>query len=137
MPERAHVVILPGYGLVVLESAAALLWHGLSAAEHPVLSELREAAHEVAMDRTDRLARATAAGSAARVPAPVAAPCSRRHVPAEGSLSVDQAAARLDVTPGRVRQLLRSGDLAGVHTERNVWEIDPSSVEEMHGRRTA
>lgn len=43
-------------------------------------------------------------------------------------LSVEEAAAQLGCTPGRVRQLLRSGELQGIKLHARAWLIDAKIV---------
>ncbi len=54
--------------------------------------------------------------------------------------TVEEAARVLDRTPGRVRQLLRSGDLAGEHeggTERGPWRVYKWSAHALRDRLRA
>lgn len=114
MPRPARPLTVSEPGVFIGESCCALLQHALRDERHPVLAELRRAAYEVAVARTERQARASADAS---------------------GLTVAQAAALLDVTPGRVRQLLGSGDLDGQQGAGRIWSITRESVEErrLHG----
>ncbi len=54
----------------------------------------------------------------------------------EDFYSVEQAADTLDLTPGRVRQMLRAGDLEGIPPgERRGWRVSRESVEALLRRR--
>lgn len=50
-------------------------------------------------------------------------------------LSVEEAAEELDLTGGRVRQLLRAGELEGQKLGRFAWAVPRSEVERMKSRR--
>ena len=43
-------------------------------------------------------------------------------------ISVVEAAKKLGVTTGRVRQLLREGAISGRHLTSHAWMVDPESV---------
>ena len=49
-------------------------------------------------------------------------------------IAVNDAAERLGVHPTRVRQLVRSGDLAG-HRVGRVWLVDPQDVARLAGQK--
>ena len=53
-----------------------------------------------------------------------------------GFYTGEQAADTLDLTPGRIRQMLRGGDLEGSKEPRDRgWRITRESVEEVRRRR--
>ena len=53
-----------------------------------------------------------------------------------GFYTVEQAADTLDLTPGRIRQMLRGGDLEGSKEPGDRgWRITRESVEEVRRRR--
>ncbi|HEX5974460.1 MAG TPA: hypothetical protein VFY57_04790, partial [Rubrobacteraceae bacterium] len=53
-----------------------------------------------------------------------------------GFYTVELAADTLDLTPGRIRQMLRGGDLEGSKEPRDRgWKITRESVEEVRRRR--
>ena len=53
-----------------------------------------------------------------------------------GFYTVEQAADTLDLTPGRIRQMLRAGDLEGSKEPGDRgWRITRESVEEVRRRR--
>lgn len=45
-------------------------------------------------------------------------------------ISVTEAAKKLGVTTGRVRQLLREGTLAGRHLTSHAWMVDADSLKQ-------
>lgn len=49
-------------------------------------------------------------------------------------LSVDEAAAELGCTTGRIRQMLRAKELAGEKLNARAWAVDAKSVEKAAGK---
>ncbi len=50
-------------------------------------------------------------------------------LPAKVFLSVEEAAAALGITTGRVRQMLREGELRGEKLNERAWAVYRDSVE--------
>jgi hypothetical protein len=53
----------------------------------------------------------------------------RKRPDTQAPMTTADAAARLDVTPARVRQRLRTGELAGERDARGRWHIDPAALQ--------
>jgi Helix-turn-helix domain len=54
-----------------------------------------------------------------------------------GFYTVEQVTDTLELTPGRIRQMLRGGDLEGSkESEDRGWRITRESVEEIRRRRS-
>ena len=52
-------------------------------------------------------------------------------------LNVDEAAKRIGVTPGRVRQWLRSGELKGIKANQRAWLVHSSDADKMKETKPA
>jgi len=98
---------LLGVGVLVPVRLCALLAEELRASRTGELRPVRDAALEVAADSTARRLRSSAAGT---------------------SLTVEQAAGMLRVSPGFVRRLLRSGELEG-EKDAGAWRIQRGEME--------
>lgn len=99
---------LPGVGILVPVRMAAVLADALRCSAVPELRVIAAAALEVAADYTDRTLRASASGR---------------------TMTVADAAKLLRCTPGRVRQLLRSGQLEGDTGPGGIWQVKRASVD--------
>jgi excisionase family DNA binding protein len=107
---------LNGVGVLVPVRLCALLAEELRTSRVDALQPVRDAALEVAADNTARRQRSSGTGT---------------------SLTADQAAEMLHVSPGFVRRLLRSGELEG-EKDAGTWRIPQSAAERRarDGKRT-
>lgn len=118
---------LPKHAVVVFDRRDAFdLAAGLD-----LLDECRRRDRDVrpSAELRDALMEFAANDPQASDPLPLSVPPS-----SEGSelwtMRCEEAAARLDVSDRRVRQLLSGGRLRGIRNDDGHWRIDPTSVEE-------
>lgn len=52
-------------------------------------------------------------------------------LPPKAFLSVQEAASLVGCTVGRIRQMLRKGDLKGQKLSERAWVVDPQSVRKI------
>lgn len=52
-------------------------------------------------------------------------------LPPKAFLSVQEAAEFIGCTVGRIRQMLRSGELKGQKLSERAWVVDPNSVKKV------
>ncbi|MGH3220232.1 MAG: hypothetical protein ACRDPY_16270 [Streptosporangiaceae bacterium] len=128
MPDRPEPTVLPGGDVIVPGSDAALLLGVLRLYEGECRGVRRPAASARPRMLPELRSLLVAAEVAARRDA------ARRAVAVVREVPVAHAAVMLRVTPGRVRQLLASGALAGRRGPGRMWLVDEASIDRrMHG----